>query len=165
MAVPAAEPGPLARTWLFRHEWGFNSSPGDSDILTYAKALLICARGDGVITREERDWVLGYIAAFSGDAPGLLEEIAAYPAEDDVVELVTGSEIVDHSRGALIFDALRACDADGALAPGEIERIKQAAGALGIGEDTVDRLRELYQEEKATRGARIALLYPGGSPN
>ncbi|EDY52874.1 TerB family tellurite resistance protein [Streptomyces clavuligerus] len=163
MALSAAELSLLARRWVFKQEWDFDDTPTEGDIGIYAKALLVCAKGDGVISREERDWVLGYFAAFCGDA-AQLAELADYPADDDVVDLVTRSTVIDNSRGALIFDALRACAADGDLAPGEVARVKQAAAALGIAEDTVERLKELYFQERGARAARNALLYPGGSP-
>ncbi|MGX2992934.1 TerB family tellurite resistance protein [Streptomyces sp. JNUCC 64] len=163
MAPSAAETGRFAQEWLFKQEWNFDNSPRTGDIDTYARALLVCAKGDGVISLRERDWVLGYYAAFAGHPEGLAR-LAVYPGDDDIVDLVTRSAVVNGSRGALVFDALRACDADGDLAPGEVARIKRAATALGVDEDTVDRLKELYLQEKAARTARNALLYPDGSP-
>ncbi|MFD5558817.1 hypothetical protein ACFWIA_33935 [Streptomyces sp. NPDC127068] len=163
MPQSAQEISLLARKWLFRQEWDFAARPDDRDIGLYAKALLVCAKGDGVISQQERDWVLGYFAAYCGDAE-TLEELAVYPAEDDVTTLVTRSAIVYETRGSLVFDALRACDADGELTADEVARIKQAAAALEISGETVERLKELYLQEKTARSERNTLLYPEGSP-
>ncbi|MFD5558601.1 TerB family tellurite resistance protein [Streptomyces sp. NPDC127068] len=165
MTGTAAHTGPATGKWLFKQDWAFNTAPDFGDVRVYAKALLVVARGDGVISPEERDWVLGYIAALTGSDAQLQQELADYAADDDVVALVeTASAVTLHSRTPLIFDALRACDADGDLAPGEIEQIKRMASALGITEEAVDRLKEFYFEEKAARVARIAAVFPQGTP-
>ncbi|MFB6894735.1 hypothetical protein ACFCX4_36265 [Kitasatospora sp. NPDC056327] len=160
-AVAYTEPG----AWLFRQDWAFSSVPEFGDIRVYAKALLVVARGDGILAPEERDWVLGYIGVLTGGDDELLRELADYKAEDDVVALVESSEVVTRvARRPLVFDALRACDADGAIAPGEIEQIKRMAEALGITGETVDRFKDAYLEEKAVRTARIAAVFPDGTP-
>ncbi|MFJ5228385.1 hypothetical protein ACIQBJ_00670 [Kitasatospora sp. NPDC088391] len=162
-AVAAAGPG--TAMWLFGQDWTFTTVPDFGDIRAYAKALLVAARGDGVLAPEERDWVLGYIGTLTGGDRGLLRELAAYPADEDVVALVEGSAVLSRvARVPLVFDALRACDADGVIAPGEIEQIKRLAAALGIPEETVDRLQEAHHREKAARAARIALVFPDGTP-
>ncbi|WP_208866026.1 hypothetical protein [Kitasatospora cheerisanensis] len=68
------------------------------------------------------------------------------------------------ARVPLVFDALRACDADGVLAPGELEQIKRPAGALGVTEETVDRLREAHRQEEQAHAVPIAAVFPEGTP-
>lgn len=137
-------------------EWG-------ADFNAYMKSLLICAKGDGVLSEPERDWVLGYCAALGGDA-SLVDELTTYTADDDLEGMISQASVANVGRGAMVFDAIRACDADGELAPGEMAAIKQAASALGLPEETVDRLRELYEQERDARNARNNLLYPNGAP-
>ncbi|MFJ1753951.1 hypothetical protein [Kitasatospora sp. NPDC088134] len=165
MTEATAYAGPGTAGWLFRQDWAFSTLPDFGDIRIYAKALLVAAKGDGVLAPEERDWVLGYMGTLTGGNPDLLRELAAYPADEDVVALVESSEVLARvTRVPLVFDALRACDADGVIAPGELEQIKRLAAALGVPEETVDRLREAHRQEKQAREARIAAVFPEGTP-
>lgn len=148
--------------WLFKNEWGFGAKPTADDFEAYHKALMICAKGDGVLAPEERDWVIGYSVAMGAD-PALVEELSTYAADDDVVAIISRARVADKDRGACIFDAMRACAADGELAPAELESIRKMANRLGVG-DLVDRLYELHQQEERVRAERNKLLYPSGTP-
>ena len=150
--------------WHLKDDWGFTEKPDQDEYTVYMKTLLVCAKGDGVLSPEERNWVLGYCAANGGGAQ-LVEELAAYPADDDIRELITGQTPVAYaSRRTLVYDALRASDADGVLDPRELAAIKRAATELEVPEDVVDRLYDLYKQEKAIKQARIALVWPAGVP-
>ncbi|NML52455.1 hypothetical protein HHL19_18555 [Streptomyces sp. R302] len=165
MTEAMAYAGPGTGMWLFRQDWTFTTVPDFGDIRVYAKALLVAAKGDGVLAQEERDWVLGYIAVLAGGNQDLLRELAEYPADEDVVALLESSQVLTRvARVPLVFDALRACDADGVIAPGELEQIKRLAAALGIAEETVDRLLEVHRREKEAHAARIAAIFPEGTP-
>ncbi|MER7826258.1 hypothetical protein ABTX85_27275 [Streptomyces sp. NPDC096097] len=152
----------LGPEWLFKHEWGFGAKGSDADFDAYMKSLLICCKGDGTISDEERHWVLGYCAALGGD-PALIQELTTYSADDDITEMITGGEVANASRGALVFDAIRACDADGTLPEAELAAIRKLAELLGVGE-LVDQAHAMHKQEKAARDARNALLYPNGTP-
>ncbi|MFE0062980.1 hypothetical protein [Streptomyces sp. NPDC059003] len=148
--------------WLFKHDWGFDTKPSAGDFDAYMRSLLVCAKGDGAVSAEERNWVLGYCAALGGD-PELIQRLETYPADDELTELVLREPVVDASRRALVFDAIRACDADGELASGELESIREMAGLLGVA-DSVDRLHELYRQEEKARADRLAVIFPDGAP-
>jgi tellurite resistance protein len=152
----------LAPRWEFRQHWNFGQVPPRLAVNDYMKALLICAKGDGEISAPEREWVVGYSAVMGGGQE-LAEELAVYQGEDDLAELVSREPSVNASRGALVYDALRACDADGELAPGELESIRRMAHALGVPE-VVDPLHEAYRAEKENRRYRLALTHPAGTP-
>jgi hypothetical protein len=156
------QPEVLATEWLFQHEWNFGELPPASAVSNYMKSLLICTKGDGVISPQEREWVVGYSAAMGGSAE-LVEEMRTYEGDDDLASLVSMEPSVDASRGALVFDAIRASDADGELAPGELETIREMAGLLGVPE-VVDPLYDLYKQESDIRAKRNALTHPSGAP-
>ncbi|WP_018348708.1 TerB family tellurite resistance protein [Longispora albida] len=151
----------LGQEWLFAKEWGIGAKPEAGDFGAYAKAMMICAKGDGVLAREERDYVRGNCAAFGG-SPELVAELATYTADDDVVETIAQARIADASRAAVVLDAFRTCDADGDIAPGEVSAIRKMANRLGV--DNVDDIHQYFLEEKALRAARIRLVYPDGPP-
>ncbi|WP_280265757.1 hypothetical protein [Nocardia wallacei] len=148
--------------WLFKHEWGFDTMPPAEDFAAYHKSLMICAKGDGVLAPEEREWVIGYTVAMGAD-PALVDELSTYQADDDIVQTISTARVADAARGACVFDAIRACAADGDLAPAELDRIRTMAGELGVG-DLVDRLYDLYRQEERIRAERNKLLYPAGAP-
>src|SRR5215210_6979682 len=91
--------------WLFKELWGLDAVPDVADFDVFMKAVLTCANGDGQLTARERDWVVGYCAALGGPDT-LLEELRAYPADEDISELVERRPPVVQSRRALVYDAL-----------------------------------------------------------
>ena len=68
------------------------------------------------------------------------------------------------SATSAIYDAIRACAADGELHPQELRAVEQAASALGISTTTVGDLVELYYEEQYLRAKRLRKLFPDGVP-
>lgn len=147
--------------WLFNEEWGFEEKPNEADFNSYFKSLLICAMGDGDISKAERDWVLGYLVAFGGPEE-LVEELTTYLGTDDLATTIAGTPAVSACRIALLYDAVRACSADGLLTPEERDRIKDAARLLGQHDDIVAELESVYGEEKAARDHRHQIAFPSG---
>nr|WP_246276595.1 hypothetical protein [Microcoleus asticus] len=64
----------------------------------------------------------------------------------------------------MIYDAIQASAADGEYAEGEKEVIREAASILGISEDAVKQLEELYEEEQKLFAKKIQLFFPKGKP-
>jgi hypothetical protein len=160
MSVSASERG---AAWLLKEMWDLGGRPPIEDYTAYMKSLLICANGEGTLSPAEREWVLGYCAAL-GAPPELMEELASYPADEDVAEVIARGRLADSTgRATVVFDAIRACDADGDLVAGEMQQITTMATRLGVA-DMVEPLIELYRREKEVRGERIKLLYPSGPP-
>jgi len=150
--------------WAYKYFRDFDGVPPDSDKLTYAKALLICAKGDGELTAKERDWVIGF-TALKGVPASVLEELKNYPATENLQEvLATSQSIFQTSTHNLIYDAIQASAADGEYAEGEKEAIREAASILGISEDAVKQLEELYEEEQKLFAKKIQLFFPKGKP-
>jgi uncharacterized membrane protein YebE (DUF533 family) len=149
--------------WLFKELWGFDAVPSVADFDVFMKAVLTCANGDGQLTARERDWVVGYCAALGGPDT-LLEELRAYPADEDTSQLVERRPPVVQSRRALVYDAIRACAADGDIREGERAVIRRLAAQIGVPEDVVQALEKIYQDERTIRQKRLDLVFPEGRP-
>ena len=72
--------------WLFREKYTFGKLPSLEADNGYSKSILICANGDGTLTPEERDWVVGLASAF-GAPDSLVEELKSYKADEDIEQL------------------------------------------------------------------------------
>jgi hypothetical protein len=81
----------LARAWLSRETWGI-APRQERDIAAIAKAVLICAQGDGQVTAAERDWMLGAYAV-RGVPAALIDELRSYEGKDDIAELLAGTTV------------------------------------------------------------------------
>ncbi len=130
----------------------------------FAKAMLLCASGDGELADAERNWILGFVAN-SGATFELLEELKALqPGDLNPMDLLQKTERPGLFTHALIFYAIKASDADGVLDPNELGTIKLMAQVLGVESKIVDRLVELHREEQAFQKHKNALLFPNGHP-
>ena len=80
--------------WIAR-EWGFEPDVmeriPEEDMLAYGKALLHCANGDGRITQQERDWIMGYLTA-AGHTDAVLEQLRTYQGTERIEDIATGHE-------------------------------------------------------------------------
>jgi tellurite resistance protein len=151
----------LAGAWVYKHLQGSNQQLPDEAIGTFAKALLIAAKGDNVLSPEERDWVIGLTAA-KGASEALLAELDTYSGDEDVKSVLQSNPISNKSRRNLIYCAIQASGADGIYNEGEKAAIRNIASKLGISEDVVAQLEKLYQEEKELFDNKISLLFPDG---
>ena len=68
--------GQLARAWLSNEVWGI-APREERDLAAIAKAVLICARGDGELSPAERDWILGAYAV-RGVPAELIDELRTF---------------------------------------------------------------------------------------
>ncbi|MEH2005263.1 TerB family tellurite resistance protein [Nostoc sp.] len=151
--------------WAYKHFRDFDTVPPDNEILKYAKALLICANGDGTLTPEERNWVLGYFA-IKGVSDSILSELKNYQPTESLQEVLdTNSTVAQKGTRFLIYDAIQTCAADGEYAEGEKAVIRKAASQLKVSEDVVKELEELYLEEKELFKRKIDLMFPNGKPH
>jgi uncharacterized membrane protein YebE (DUF533 family) len=148
----------LGAEWLFQKDWAFDGRPTAYDQEQYARALMICAAGDGTVSRKERDWVKGYFAAF-GAGQELVDLLETYDGKDSLESVLAGSPAVAASSRALVHDAIRACSADGDLHPDELADIRKMNTLLGHEDDLVDRWREHYREEERLRQRRADLIW------
>jgi uncharacterized membrane protein YebE (DUF533 family) len=161
---------PLSRQiseWMFLETWGAPPSISDQRTeegnLEYGKALIIAASADGTLSDAERNWILGYVAA-GGHSPDTLAQLSKYKGGDDFEGLFKRG-VQQIAQRVCIYDALRACGADGEVAPQELAAIKKMAVRLGLPETLVDEFKAVYDEEQKLRAKRIALVFPGGFPS
>jgi hypothetical protein len=149
--------------WLFNEALDFKQIPPPMDYEAFGKLLLACANGDGRISTAERAWVIGFLDAYGAPQP-LLESLKTYAGNDDVAKLVASSPTVKMSATSALYDAIRACSADGDLAPGERAALDKTAVALGIDAHVVTDLIELYHDEMHLRARRLRKIFPNGIP-
>ncbi len=76
----------LGQKWIFNWFIGFNEIPTSEDSLTYMKSVLFCAKADGVLSAEEREWVLGFCASW-GVEDWVIEELKTYEAKVNPEEI------------------------------------------------------------------------------
>ena len=149
--------------WAFKQRTSFSTIPTTDDFDGYSKAILVCANGDGKLAPLERDWVLGYFAAF-GAPDSVLEEIKSYKADEDIEKLITITPATNASRRFLVYDAIHACSADGQYSDPERAMVIRMAAKLGVPEDVVREIEEICIEEARLREKRLKLMYPEGAP-
>lgn len=130
----------------------------------FAKAMILCAAGDGELSPAELEWIVGFTAN-SGGTYELLQELGSLdPKALDPMQLLAQTERPGLFVHSLVYNAICASDADGVLEPGEVQTIHAMAMVLGLPESEVDGLFALQREEKALRERKLALLFPNGHP-
>jgi tellurite resistance protein len=127
------------------------------------KSVLCCAKADGLISQEERDWALEFCASW-GVADWVIEELKTYEADEDLAEVIARSSQVSIAQRDLLLTAIRVCVADGELHEKEKAKIQQMASMIGVKEEIIEQLEQLQKEEFALREKRINLLYPEKIP-
>lgn len=149
--------------WLLREYLNFKSKPPMSDYENYGKALITCANGDGRITKEERDFVLGYFDAF-GCEPHILDILREYEGGEDMAEIINRSPLLQATARASVYDAIRACMADGELHADEKATVSRMASSLGLNDFDVQEIIDVYVQELEVKAKRQKLTYPEGQP-
>ncbi|NEP05986.1 MAG: hypothetical protein F6K25_26680 [Okeania sp. SIO2G4] len=151
-----------AKLWLHGETYGFKSLPPTKDHETIIKSVLICAKADGVLAPEERNWIVGRAAALGSNGYELAK---TYPADEDVIDVLSQASAVNNAgRRTVIYLAIKTCSADGELHPDEMAKIYKIAEKLGLEKEVVDSLKEICAEEAQVREKRIGLLFPDGAP-
>lgn len=130
----------------------------------FAKAMTLCASGDGELAPAEREWILGF-AANAGATDELLQELRTLdPRTLDPIKLLQQTERPGLFVHALVYHAIKASDADGVLEPREVQTIRAMASLFELSDAEVDGLFELHAEEKAFQARKMARLFPNGHP-
>lgn len=151
------------KVWLLNHFYGVETTPPDQDYEAFIKALLICAKGDGIIEPEERNWIAGRAAVFGKTGYELAK---TYPADEDILDVLADSPIANkHSRRIILYTAIQACSADREYHEEERAAVYKMAKRLGVEEEVVKQIEQLCIEEAQSREKRISLLFPEGIPS
>ncbi|NER25240.1 MAG: DUF533 domain-containing protein [Symploca sp. SIO1B1] len=151
--------------WYFKElwDWDLDTIPTDEELSPFLKSNLVVANGDGEISEEERKWITGKGAA-AGASDSLLKELETYPANEDILEVVTRAPATNKSRRAAIYFAVRAAASDKTYTEGEKASVRKLAQAIGISEELVNEIEDLCLEEQRLKEKRIALCFPEGDP-
>jgi uncharacterized membrane protein YebE (DUF533 family) len=149
--------------WVFKEVVGFETRPDEPTFNTYMKVLLCCANGDGHLAPAERAWVMGFVSALNGSA-ALLEELATYPATEDVDALVASSPAIHQNLRSVLYDTIQTCSADGEYHAAERALIHQLAVRFGVADDIVTQLEALYTETRNIRQKRLDMTFVQGAP-
>ena len=151
-----------SKLWFHSETYGFKNIPPNNDHEAIIKSVLICAKADGVLAPEERNWIVGRTAALGGNGYELAK---TYPADEDIIDVLSQASAVNNAgRRAVIYLAIKTCSADGELHPDEMAKIYNVAEKLGLEKEVVNNLKELCFDEAKTREKRIDLLFPDGAP-
>jgi len=149
--------------WLFKDKTNFRTLPEADAFESYMKAVLICANGDGKLALEERNWAVGHAAAF-GAPDWLVDALKSYEADEDIEQIISATPASSASRRFLVYDAIRACSADGEYNDRERAMVTRMAAKLGLSEELVRQIEEVCLEEARLRDKRLKLVYPEGPP-
>lgn len=153
----------LGASWSMNWFFGFNQIPTNEDSSIYMKSVLCCAKGDGVLSSEEKDWAIGFCSSW-GVEDWVIEELKTYEANEDIEEVIARSPQVSMAQRDILLTAIWVSAADGELHEQEKKKIRQMASILGVAEEIVEQLEQLQKEESALRQKRLNLLYPQESP-
>ncbi|RCJ39218.1 hypothetical protein A6770_12315 [Nostoc minutum NIES-26] len=153
----------LGQSWIFNWFFGFNQIPTNEDSCIYMKSVLCCAKADGVLLPEEKDWCIGFCASW-GVKDWVIEELKTYEADEAIEEVIARSPQVSIAQKDILLTAIWACAADREYHEKEKAKIRKMAFILGVKEEIVEQLEQLQQEELALRQKRMKLLYPEKSP-
>ena len=154
------DPHEIGSKWVFDDMWGFTADVSQPVLLEFFKALIVCANADGEITDAERAWCIGYCAA-TGATPETLAELQSYDGAEDIHEVIERGRHLGTAHRPVIYDAIRACSADGELSDPERATIlgwrrdrRQRRGGRGV-------RAHLRRGSRAARAADQGRL-PGG---
>jgi uncharacterized tellurite resistance protein B-like protein len=145
--------------WLLREMWGFPAGVPEDERLDYLRAIMACARGDGVLHPGERDWVIGYGAA-CGAYQSTVNALERYEADEDVLDILERNMPSAQSWARVaLFDAIRAAAADHDYDDDEKRAIRRVAARLGIDDRIVTALEAVYLAEQELKQKRIGLVF------
>lgn len=149
----------LGGRWLLREMWDFPDGVPEDDRVDYLKAIMACAGAGTGLSAAEKAWVIGYGAA-CGAPQATVDALEGYDAQEDVVDILERNMPVANTWGRVaVFDAIRACGADGEYNDEERAAVRREAARLGISEEVVAELESLYGREQEQKRARIALVF------
>jgi hypothetical protein len=147
--------------WLAKETFGIPpdmaATVSVEENMAYAKALLVCAKGDGDITPDEREWLVGY-SVTQGHPHEVVDAIRTYEGDDSIEDLLSASPNMPTYRRFLVYDALRACASDGDLATEERDRVVAMAELIGVPGDVVNELEQIMQEHQVLRQRLFGVL-------
>ncbi len=168
--------------WYFNDLLGYKGKlPSATFGHFYVKCLMDIVAADGVIKDEEREWVVGF-AAISGKSryikriiinwinkigypDEVLEEAKKYQPSNrkegvEVLQADLDKDYVKLNRLSLVYNALHAAGADGDINKQEFQAIKTFSKKLGVTQEQIEKVQDLYNNDIKLRKKRAAVLTP-----
>ncbi|MFK7991618.1 MAG: hypothetical protein AB8I08_36715 [Sandaracinaceae bacterium] len=154
-----------ARRFFLQQFVGFEAEVEPQVQEIYAKAMILCAKGDGVLHPHERKWIRGYFSN-TGASRATIDLVDTWEGNaDEIMDLLGGDERTAASAARnLVFDALRVCEADGELADGERKSIYGMAAKMGLSEAATQQVEAAYEVYRAALNNKMRVLFPDGPP-
>lgn len=155
----------VGAVWLLKDHWG--APPEVIDLLTdeenlaHGKSVFVAANGDGRLADEEKEWIIGYFTA-AGASQATIDALKEYSGEDRFEDFFAMEGVRRIAQRSCIWDAIRACGADGDLAEEEVATIQRMAGRVGVPSEVVDEFIDIYRQDQALKARRIQLAFPDG---
>lgn len=148
--------------WANKEQWGwsYDSYISHENGLDFLKAILVCTKGDGVISEPEREWVLGF--AVSREMPeSVMKEAREYDANEDIADILSRNPVVKKGKQGTIYWAIKACSADEDYNDDEKAAIRKMASLMEISDEIVEQIEAVIIEEQILREKRNTLIYDG----
>lgn len=142
--------------------YGHQNVPRRTDFEHAWKAIKSVGAADGGLSDDERMHLLGKMCAI-GTPTDVVETVMEFDEHSATAEaLVSGIEVPDEVRAGMaawiVYEGLALAMSDGELAEGEVDAVRRAGAALGVGSELVDALAEQVGQELAVRERRIRTL-------
>ncbi|MEQ9482138.1 hypothetical protein [Coleofasciculus sp. F4-SAH-05] len=80
-----------ASQWMLNEMLGIKTIPATEDYEGFIKAVLICAKGDGILAPEERSWLAGCVAAYRNPRYELAK---TYEPNEDLQEVLSQTPVL-----------------------------------------------------------------------
>jgi tellurite resistance protein len=150
----------IGAIWIFNYLFGFTELPDKEIDTLFNQAALLCSGGDGEVSGEELQWLLGFAAAKGADKDELstLEDMSS----SIDTAMINTMEIPEKLKKSLIYCAINASSADGIYHVMEGEMIRKIANNMGLSDYIVEQIEDLCEREDELRLRRIQLLFPKG---
>lgn len=143
--------------------WGFPQGVPEDQRVEYLKTIMACARGDGVLSPNEKSWGDRLWAA-CGAHPATIRALEAYDGNEDPVAILERNMPIAKTWGRVaIFDAIRAASADHDYADAERAAIRRVAQKLEIDDATVAAIEDVFRREQELKQHRIAVMFGASS--
>jgi len=157
------DPHEIGSKWVFDDMWGFTADVSQPVLLEFFKALIVCANADGELSEAERAWCIGYCAA-TGATAETLEELSNYDGGEDINVVIQRGRHLGTAHRPVIYDAIRACSADGELSDGERATIAKVAAEIGVTDEELAEFERIHGEDLAMRERRVKAVFPVATP-
>lgn len=122
------------------------------DIQNRLKGLLTLASADRELSEKEKNWILGSALAKGCSVP-FVEELNEYriSKSDNVLQKVRNTIRSDSDAIGMIYNAIRACSADGILAKEERHKIIEFAKKLELSDEIINEIFSIFEAENALK--------------